>query len=167
MKNFFEFDIKNKKSALFYAAVSSLLMGILLSVPILIAVEYIDRIADYDTVIYFTSACLVALIFFLYYCLSKKGTAVYDDYITVNFGLVGYGLEPVKRKIKINSIKGIQLVDEADLNYLKRDVYGGNYDNGYVKIIFGKGNNYYCLALKNAEEFINQTLNYGNKKTYK
>ena len=154
MKKFFEFDINNPKKALLCAAISSVRTGLLISVPIIIFVEYIDVISEYDLLICFLSAALISIICFLNYCLSKKGITVYDDYVLVNFAVLGYGFEPMKRKIKICEISSVQFVHESENNSLLRDVYGGNYFNGYVKITFGKKNKYYNLAVKNTEEFL-------------
>ncbi|MDE5995851.1 MAG: hypothetical protein K2G56_02930, partial [Eubacterium sp.] len=154
MKKIFEFEIDNSKTALLYAAISSVRTGLLFSVPIIIFVEYIDVISEYDLLIYFLSTALISVISFLNYCLSKKGIAVYDHYILLNFAVWGYGFEPMRRKIEIGSINSIELIHKSENDSFLRDVYGGNYFNGYVKISYGKRNKHYNLAVKNAEEFV-------------
>lgn len=154
LKEYFEFDIKNKFSAYIYAVASSLLTGIMASVPVIIITEFISCISEYDAVIFCASLFVISLICFCNYCFCKKGVFIFDDYIIVNFAVIGYGFEPFKRKIKISSINSIKILNNAELNNRLRDVYGGNYDDGYVEIHFGKKDRYYNLSLENSEEFV-------------
>lgn len=154
MKNFFAFDINNPKKALLFAVLLSVRTGLIFSVPIMILAEYVDVISEYDLHIYCLSVVLISIICFLNYCLNKKGITIYDDYILVNFAVLGYGFEPIKRKIELCEISSVQFIHQPENNSLSQDVCGGNYSNGYVKFIFGKRNKSYNLSVKNAEEFV-------------